>query len=96
VVTGVSRPKRFEWTPHYFKEIELVGSNAFAVEEFEGRRLHAMEIYLGLLAQGRLTLPPMVTHRFALADYREALLVAHRKSAHGALKVVFDFGGAAA
>ena len=96
VVTGVSRPKRFEWTPHYFKEIELVGSNAFGVEEFEGNRLHAMEIYLGLLEQGRLTLPALVTHRFALADYQEAMLVAHRKSAHGALKVVFDFGGAAA
>ena len=96
VVTGVSRPKRFEWTPHYFKEIELVGSNAFGVEEFEGRRLHAMEIYLDLLAKGRLTLPALVTHRFALADYREALLVAHHKGAHGALKVVFDFGGAAA
>jgi len=43
-----------------------------------------------------LTLPALVTHRFALADYREALLVAHHKGAHGALKVVFDFGGAAA
>ena len=72
-----------------------MGSNAFGVEEFEGRRRHAIETYLGLLAQGRLALPALVTHRFALADYQEALLVAHHKGPHGALKVVFEFGAAA-
>lgn len=96
VVTGVSRAKRFEWTPHYFKEIELVGSNAFGVEGFEGGRLHAMEIFFQLLAHGRLTLPPLVTHRFPLAEYKEALLTAHRKGRHGALKVAFEFGAPAA
>jgi threonine dehydrogenase-like Zn-dependent dehydrogenase len=94
VVTGVSRPKRFEWTPHYFKEIELVGSNAFGVEEFEGKSLHAMEIYLQLLAEGRLHLPEFVTHCFSLADYRRALLVAEHKDRHEAVKVVFAFPGA--
>lgn len=93
VVTGVSRPKRFEWTPHYFKEIELVGSNAFGLEEFEGERLHAMEVFFRLLAAGRLTLPPLLTHRFPLADYKEALLTAHHKGRHGALKVAFEFPG---
>ena len=38
VVTGVEVPQRFEWTPLYFKEIAVIGSNAFGVEEFEGRR----------------------------------------------------------
>ena len=91
VVTGVSRPKRFEWTLHYFKEIELIGSNAFGVEEFEGERLHAIEIYLRLLSTGRLALPDLVTHRFALGDYRRALQVAHHKGRHGAVKAVFEF-----
>ncbi len=93
VITGVSRPKRFEWTPHYFKEIELVGSNAFGIEEFEGRRQHAFEVYFGLLRDGRLELPQLVTHRFALDQYREALLVAHAKGRNRAVKVVFDFAG---
>ena len=35
IVTGVSSPKRFEWTPWYFKEIRIIGSNAFAIEEYE-------------------------------------------------------------
>ncbi len=32
VVTGVANPARFEWTPLYFKEIEVLGSNAFGLE----------------------------------------------------------------
>ncbi len=98
VITGVSKPKRFEWTPQYFKEIELVGSNAFGVEEFEGRREHAFETFFTLLADGRLRLPHLVTHRFALSQYREALLMAHSKGRNAAVKVAFEFaepGGAA-
>ena len=37
VQLGVSSPGRFEWTPWYFKELRLVGSNAFGVEELRGR-----------------------------------------------------------
>jgi threonine dehydrogenase-like Zn-dependent dehydrogenase len=91
VITGVSRPERFEWTPHYFKELELVGSNAFGIEEFEGERRHAFEAYFDLLGHGRLVLPPLVTHRFALERYQEALLLAHAKGRNRAVKVVFDF-----
>jgi hopanoid-associated sugar epimerase len=96
VITGVSRPQRFEWTPHYFKELELVGSNAFGIEELEGERKHAFELYFDLLGRGRLKLPPLVTHRFALDSYQEALLVAHAKGRNRAVKAVFDFGAGGA
>ena len=36
VVTGVDQPAALRWTPLYFKEIALVGSNAFGIENFEG------------------------------------------------------------
>lgn len=91
VVTGVSRPRRFEWTPHYFKEIVLIGSNAFGVEEFEGQRAHAFEIYFRLLLEKRLALPQLITHRFRLEQYQQALLVAENKDRHKAVKVVFEF-----
>jgi len=91
VVTGVSRPKRFEWSPHYFKEVSLMGSNAFGIEDFEGERLHDFEIYFRLLKQKRLQMPELITHRFRLEEYKNALLISHSKEKNKAIKVVFDF-----
>jgi threonine dehydrogenase-like Zn-dependent dehydrogenase len=90
VVTGVATPARFEWTPLYFKEVNVVGANAFGIEELGGVRQHAFAHYLALAATSRMSLSGTVTHRFALRDYRRAFLVAHEKSRHGAVKVVFD------
>jgi threonine dehydrogenase-like Zn-dependent dehydrogenase len=91
VVTGVEIPRRFEWTPLYFKEIALVGSNAFAIEEYQGQRRHAMEWYLDFVARGLIDVTPILTHRFALHDYREAFLACWDQGASGAVKVVFNF-----
>ena len=87
---GVEPPRRFEWTPLYFKELRLVGSNAFGVEEWDGRRQHAMEWYLEWSAQGRVDATPILTHRFALSQWREAFLACHDQGASGAVKVLFD------
>jgi threonine dehydrogenase-like Zn-dependent dehydrogenase len=91
VVAGVAMPARFEWTPHYFKEINLVGSNAFGIEEYGGLSLHGIEHYLRQTAAGKLDLSPLVTHHFRLEEYQEAFLTMHSKGQHGAVKAVFDF-----
>ena len=52
VQTGVSTPGRWEWTPVYFKELTIAGSNAFAVEEIEGVRQHAIAHYFDLVTSG--------------------------------------------
>ena len=91
VLSGVDTPARFEWSPHYFKEINLVGSNAFGVEEFEGKRQHAFEHYFDLAVSGRVDVTPILTHRFSLDDYRQAFLHAHRQGESKAVKILFDF-----
>lgn len=95
VVTGVEGPRRFEWSPLYFKEIQLLGSNAFGDEDFEGRRRHAMEIYFDLLLAGRVDPTPILTHRFRLEEYREAFLACFDQGGAGAVKVLFDHGAPA-
>ncbi len=90
-VTGVEAPRRFEWTPLYFKEISLVGSNAFGVEEWEGRRMHAMKWYFELMRSHGLDVTPILTHRFALADYRGAFLACHDQGKSGAVKILFEY-----
>lgn len=91
VVTGVEPPRQFEWTPLYFKEILLVGSNAFGVETYEGRRQHAMEWYFELIRSKRLDVTPLLTHRFRLEQYKEAFLTCYDQGKSGAVKVLFDF-----
>ncbi len=91
VVTGVEVPRRFEWTPLYFKEITVIGSNAFGVEEFEGTRRHSMEIYLDLVRTGRIDATAILSHRFSLDQYREAFLACGDQARSGAVKVLFEF-----
>jgi len=93
VALGVEVPRRFEWTPLYFKELSLVGSNAFAVEEWDGRRQHAMEWYLEFIRNGTIDVTPILTHRFALDEYREAFMNCYKQGDSKSVKVLFTFEG---
>jgi threonine dehydrogenase-like Zn-dependent dehydrogenase len=90
VITGVGVPARFEWTPLYFKEVVIHGSNGFGVEEFGGQRLHAMEHYLRILGAASFDPALLITHRFRLEQYREAFTIMHAKGRHHAVKAIFD------
>lgn len=90
VQTGVSTPGRWESTPLYFKELTIAGSNAFGVEEVEGVRQHAIAHYLDLAQSGRVDLSGMLTHRFSLDEWWEALKALARQDTSGAVKVAFE------
>jgi len=90
VELGVSAPARFEWTPWYFKELRLIGSNAFGVEEVEGHRQHAIAHYLDLAASGRVDLTGMLTGTYRLDEWREAFTALTEQDRSGAIKLAFD------
>ncbi len=90
VKAGVHAPGRWEDSPLYFKEIALVGSNAFGVEEVDGQRRHAIAHYLDLAAAGRVDLRPMLTHTFTLDRWRDAFHALADQGRTGAVKVAFD------
>jgi len=93
VKAGVHGPTYWEDTPLYFKEISMVGSNAFGFEEVEGVRRHGIEHYLELVADGRVDLGSMLTHTFSLDDWRDAFTALATQDQSGAIKVAFDFRG---
>ena len=64
VKAGVHGPTWWEDTPLYFKEISMVGSNAFGFEEVDGVRKHGIDHYLDLVSSGRVDLTGMLTHTF--------------------------------
>lgn len=90
VKVGVHAPGRWEDSPLYFKEISLVGSNAFGVEEVDGQRKHAIAHYLDLAGAGRVDLRPMLTHTFGLARWRDAFWALADQGESGAVKVAID------
>jgi threonine dehydrogenase-like Zn-dependent dehydrogenase len=89
VVSGVEPPKRFEWTPLYFKELRVIGSNGFGIEEVGGVAKHAMEHYFDFVAHG-LDLTPVITHRFPLERWDEAVLTVKDARRTGAVKVLLE------
>jgi len=91
VVTGVASPKRFEWTPWYFKDIRIIGSNAFAIEEFEGYREHSYYHYYRFLNEGRVDPSSMITHKFPLEEYKKAIVTARAQNKYKSIKVAFSF-----
>jgi threonine dehydrogenase-like Zn-dependent dehydrogenase len=93
VITGVASPHRYEWTPWYFKDLALIGSNAFAVEDYDGRFEHSYYHYFRFLEQGLIDPSPMVTHEFPLSAFKEAIVVSHEQKTARAIKVVFAYPG---
>ncbi|MFX1239673.1 MAG: zinc-binding dehydrogenase [Promethearchaeota archaeon] len=91
IFTGVSSPKRFEWTPWYFKEICIIGSNAFSIEEFQGMREHAYFHYFRFLQEGYIDPTPMITHKFPLKAYKKAMITARKQKKFKSIKVAFSF-----
>jgi threonine dehydrogenase-like Zn-dependent dehydrogenase len=90
VKAGVHGPTFWEDTPLYFKELSLVGSNAFGFEEVEGARRHGIAHYLDLVADGRIDLTGMLTHTFPLSEWRDAFATLATQGQTGAIKVAFE------
>ena len=90
VQMGVGQVERCEWTPWYFKELRLVGSNAFGLETVEGRTQHAMAHYLDLVRSGRVDLDGLLTHTFPLDRWEDAFAALADQGTTGAIKVALD------
>ena len=71
----------------------MKGFVGYGLENWRGQRRHTFEITHDLLVESRAPVEDMVTHSFALADYRKAVSAAanHRKS--GAVKVLLEPAG---
>jgi threonine dehydrogenase-like Zn-dependent dehydrogenase len=93
VKAGVHGPTFWEDTPLYFKELSLVGSNAFGVEEVDGVRHHGIQHYLDLVREGRVDLTGMLTHTFVLDDWRDAFTALATQDRSAAIKIAFDQRG---
>jgi L-iditol 2-dehydrogenase len=92
VLVGLAAiPKRVDWTPIWLNELTVKGSYWCGTETLQGRRVRTFQLALDWIAEGKLDLAPMVTHRFRLDDYKRALAVTANKGRHQVVKSVFVF-----
>jgi threonine dehydrogenase-like Zn-dependent dehydrogenase len=83
--------KRMDWTPIWLKELKIIGSVWSGTEMVEDRSVPTYELIVKWMAEGKLDLAPLVTHRFRLDEYQKALAVTASKGRHHAIKSVFVF-----
>ncbi|MEC5423932.1 alcohol dehydrogenase catalytic domain-containing protein [Virgibacillus sp. C22-A2] len=79
-----------DWTAIWLNELEIKGSFAYSTEDYQGKRVRTFDIAIELMRLGKVDLSPLITHRFPLEDYREALITASNKGTRAAMKVVFE------
>lgn len=96
VLVGVSlQPLHVDLSPVWHQEVRLVGIVAHGMEVWNGVRRPTYDLTCDLLRAGKLTTAGLITHRFRLEQWQEAIRTARDKRT-GAIKVVFDYRDTAA
>jgi len=94
VLVGLAgMPKGVDWTPIWLNEIEIKGSWIYGTEPYQGEEVHTFQLALDLMAEGKVELSPLITHKFQLDDYKRALAAVANKGKSGVVKAVFAFRG---
>lgn len=90
VLIGIQVLKRLDWTPVWLKGITLIGNMCYGLADYEGQRVHSFDIAIDLIGKGKVDMSDIITHRFALDDYREAIALNMDKGANNMIKSVFE------
>ena len=80
--------RKIDLTMVWAHELTILGSYTYGLERPQGRR--TFEITAERIAGGRVPVEALVTHRFALEQYREAIVANLDRAGHRSVKAVFD------
>ena len=89
-VPGIS--KDVDWSAIFASELELKAAYIYNhAENYSGRTWKTFDLALDLMSKGELDLSWMVTHKFALGDYRQALQFQTQRAKNHSIRSVFSF-----
>jgi threonine dehydrogenase-like Zn-dependent dehydrogenase len=80
-----------DWAPVWLKELTVRGSLCYGAHRHASPARTAFEEAASLIAQGQAPVRPLLTHTFALSDYRKAIATALDKGGGESVKVAFRF-----
>jgi threonine dehydrogenase-like Zn-dependent dehydrogenase len=91
LIGSVGLVDRLDLTLAWARELRITGNYVYGREASVAGQPHTIAHLLGLLtAAGAPEVDVLVTHRFRLAEWREALRTAMARGQRAAVKVVFD------
>ena len=91
VLVGIKfAPLKVDLTPIWYQEVDLIGLFAHGAERWQGEDRHTYDVVISLLREGKLTTEGLVTHRYPLDRWKQAIHTADDKRS-GAIKVAFEF-----
>jgi L-iditol 2-dehydrogenase len=91
VIVGSGGGAGVDLTPIWFRELQILGAYGRGSENFQSQTIGTYQLTHKLMAEGKLDLSPMLTHKFRIDQYRQAFAISLNKSAARAIKVAFDF-----
>lgn len=80
-----------DWTPLWMNELQAIGTFTYGTEDWNGEEISTTQLAVNLMADRKVELDPLVTHRFRLDEYQKALATVTSKGSSGVIKAVFDF-----
>jgi threonine dehydrogenase-like Zn-dependent dehydrogenase len=84
--------KGVDWTAIFSQELTLLAARQFHnAEPYKGKLWRCFDLALELMARGKVDLGWMLTRKYALADYKQALGDLAKKGSEGIIKAAFDF-----
>ena len=84
--------KGVDWTAIFSQELTVLAARQFNnAELIQGKKWRCFDLALDLMARGKVDLGWMVSRKYALADYKQALSDLAEKGSQGIIKAVFEF-----
>jgi threonine dehydrogenase-like Zn-dependent dehydrogenase len=78
-------------TPVLLHQVNLVGTYSHGENEWDGMRRHTYDFAIQHLRAGSLDTTGLITHRYPLDAYKQAIRVAKSKGKEHAIKVLFEY-----
>jgi threonine dehydrogenase-like Zn-dependent dehydrogenase len=92
VIVGVHLHRmQLDLTPVWHQEVNLIGAVGHDIVDWQGKAISTFDLAQQWMAEGKIESDVLLTHTFALDDYRRAIDTALDKATSRSVKVAFDY-----
>ena len=91
MLVGAAARVGVDWTRVWYRQLTVAGVFAYGLAPFEEKKRDIYDASIELIRRDNFAELDLVTHVFALEEYRAALAAALDKHGHRSVKVAFRF-----